>query len=105
MRESLLVVASLFLGGCTEYMELHNTADRIWIMSKDGSTVLRCLDLTPDQKPFVGNARVFCKAAYMYGTVTAVDVDAAATVATPQPSKPQLPSKPQPRDSVEGEMK
>jgi hypothetical protein len=100
MRATVLVVANLLLGGCTEYVELHNTTDRIWIMSKDGSTVLRCLDLTPDQKPFAGNAKVFCKAAYMYGTVTKVDVDATDG---PRATTPTPPGKP--HDSVESEMK
>jgi hypothetical protein len=67
------VAAVVALSGCTEYMELRNTSDRIWIMTKDGTTVLRCIDTTPDRKPFAGDAKVFCKAAYMYGTVTDVD--------------------------------
>ena len=70
----VLGVAALIglASGCDAYVELHNTTDRIWIMSKDGSTVLRCIDTTPDNKPFTGNAKVFCKAAYMYGTTTSV---------------------------------
>jgi hypothetical protein len=107
LRPLLVCVAMLVLTsvGCTEYVELRNTSDRIWIMSKDGQYVLRCIDATPDQKPFVGNAKVFCKTAYMYGTVTAVDVDASAMATPPPPGKPQPASQQQPRSPVEGEMK
>jgi hypothetical protein len=74
-RISISVAVLASLAGCSEYMELKNTSDRIWVMTKDGSTVLRCIDTTPDHKPFTGDAKVFCKAAYMYGTVTDVEPD------------------------------
>ena len=99
VRLAIVAALATVLTGCEQYVELHNTADRIWIMSKDGSSVLRCMDLTPDRKPFAGNAKVFCKAAYIDGTVTPVGVDSAATSATPPVTKPQ------PQNSVEGEMK
>lgn len=99
VRLAIVAALATVLTGCEQYVALHDTADRIWIMSKDGSSVLRCMDLTPDQKPFVGNARVFCKAAYIYGTVTPVPVDSTATATTPAPSKPQ------PQNPIEGEMK
>lgn len=69
---TLILAILISTSGCTEYMELKNTGDRIWIISKDNTTVLRCIDTTPDKKPYAGDAKVFCKAAYMYGTVTDV---------------------------------
>lgn len=74
------------LSACSEYVEVRNTADRIWLREKDGSTVLRCYDATPPGA-LRGKPRVFCKEAHMYGTATNPDPEPSVVIPPAQPAR------------------
>jgi len=68
----VLVLAAFALFGCTHYRPVVNAtaSDRLWLVSEDGRTVIRCYDMTPPTVPFRGGLEVFCKEASNYGTLT-----------------------------------
>jgi len=64
-----VVAALLLLSGCQTYFPVQSpVGDRLWLVSKDGRDVIRCLDLTPQTTPYAGGLRVICKDVEHYGT-------------------------------------
>lgn len=86
---AVLLLAASF--GCDQYVEMRNISNRIWVMNKDGSKVLRCYDATPPGQ-YKGALKAFCKEAHMYGTVDNPDQDPNIVIPAESTQTPSLPT-------------